>query len=221
MCIRDRFTPPSAAPGTTYYRVLVNAANSDCQQAVSSMVTAIINPDLLVTTQPNDIIECDAGAEVLVIQVSGGSGAVTYQWQFSPNGTDSWSDISGAEATTYQPLSASPGTFYYRALINAANDGCDQAVSNVASVDIEEDPSVFDSADDNEICEGGFTVLHNEVVGGTGINAYQWQQLITGVWVNIPGAVGADYTTDVLLACLLYTSPSPRDRTRSRMPSSA
>ena len=25
----------------------------------------------------------------------------------------------------------------------------------------------------------------------------------------------------VLLACLLYTSPSPRDRTRSRMPSSA
>ena len=25
----------------------------------------------------------------------------------------------------------------------------------------------------------------------------------------------------VILACLLYTSPSPRDRTRSRMPSSA
>ena len=26
---------------------------------------------------------------------------------------------------------------------------------------------------------------------------------------------------DMLKACLLYTSPSPRDRTRSRMPSSA
>ena len=26
---------------------------------------------------------------------------------------------------------------------------------------------------------------------------------------------------DVLKSCLLYTSPSPRDRTRSRMPSSA
>ena len=26
---------------------------------------------------------------------------------------------------------------------------------------------------------------------------------------------------DILIACLLYTSPSPRDRTRSRMPSSA
>ena len=27
--------------------------------------------------------------------------------------------------------------------------------------------------------------------------------------------------TDIVYACLLYTSPSPRDRTRSRMPSSA
>ena len=26
---------------------------------------------------------------------------------------------------------------------------------------------------------------------------------------------------DLILVCLLYTSPSPRDRTRSRMPSSA
>ena len=29
------------------------------------------------------------------------------------------------------------------------------------------------------------------------------------------------YTDIVLKSCLLYTSPSPRDRTRSRMPSSA
>ena len=32
---------------------------------------------------------------------------------------------------------------------------------------------------------------------------------------------GADARAGVLMACLLYTSPSPRDRTRSRMPSSA
>ena len=30
-----------------------------------------------------------------------------------------------------------------------------------------------------------------------------------------------DVLTGDYLACLLYTSPSPRDRTRSRMPSSA
>ena len=31
----------------------------------------------------------------------------------------------------------------------------------------------------------------------------------------------ADFTVLLIEACLLYTSPSPRDRTRSRMPSSA
>ena len=30
-----------------------------------------------------------------------------------------------------------------------------------------------------------------------------------------------EYKDELLLSCLLYTSPSPRDRTRSRMPSSA
>ena len=35
-------------------------------------------------------------------------------------------------------------------------------------------------------------------------------------------AVRGDYASaEQLLSCLLYTSPSPRDRTRSRMPSSA
>ena len=32
---------------------------------------------------------------------------------------------------------------------------------------------------------------------------------------------GANYTTGQSLICLLYTSPSPRDRQKSRMPSSA
>ena len=31
----------------------------------------------------------------------------------------------------------------------------------------------------------------------------------------------ATYNDDLAKSCLLYTSPSPRDRTRSRMPSSA
>ena len=35
--------------------------------------------------------------------------------------------------------------------------------------------------------------------------------------------IGADISDDLApyISCLLYTSPSPRDRTRSRMPSSA
>ena len=42
---------------------------------------------------------------------------------------------------------------------------------------------------------------------------------------NVWGKMGADTTTytveELVFACLLYTSPSPRDRQKSRMPSSA
>ena len=42
--------------------------------------------------------------------------------------------------------------------------------------------------------------------------------------IFLSGGLGAGKTTlcrGLLRGCLLYTSPSPRDRTRSRMPSSA
>ena len=46
-----------------------------------------------------------------------------------------------------------------------------------------------------------------------------------GEFVSILGPSGCGKSTLLRLAsnlaCLLYTSPSPRDRTRSRMPSSA
>src|SRR5665811_1630061 len=47
-----------------------------------------------------------------------------------------------------------------------------------------------------------------------GLNEGGWGSTIRSVRVN-------DWTTQWTYACLLYTSPSPRDRTRSRMPSSA
>ena len=39
--------------------------------------------------------------------------------------------------------------------------------------------------------------------------------------VIVPGLDGSIHQGDPWHTCLLYTSPSPRDRTRSRMPSSA
>ena len=38
---------------------------------------------------------------------------------------------------------------------------------------------------------------------------------------NLDVVAGVEVRTDLEWSCLLYTSPSPRDRTRSRMPSSA
>ena len=50
---------------------------------------------------------------------------------------------------------------------------------------------------------------------------------LSGVWGNHEGSmllwilILSGFGTALALTCLLYTSPSPRDRTRSRMPSSA
>src|SRR5437868_7138729 len=126
------YTPSSASAGTTYYRVLINAANNGCDQAVSSNGIAVIATDLLVTTQPSNVNECIGGTNTMTVVVSGGSGAITYQSQSSTDGTTGWADATGLGATTnvYTPSSATAGTTYYRVLINAANNGCDQAVSS-------------------------------------------------------------------------------------------
>jgi hypothetical protein len=75
------YAPSSATPGTTYYRVLVNAANSGCDQAVSNNAVAVITADLVITTQPTDVNECIGGTNTMTVTVTGGSGTITYQWQ--------------------------------------------------------------------------------------------------------------------------------------------
>jgi formamidopyrimidine-DNA glycosylase len=56
-----------------------------------------------------------------------------------------------------------------------------------------------------------------------GILAEHGRQQLKGVLrdQSVVAGIGNAYSDEILHACLLYTSPSPRDRTRSRMPSSA
>ena len=47
------------------------------------------------------------------------------------------------------------------------------------------------------------------------------KQLVTGVFIKKGVELNMDTRFGEDLGCLLYTSPSPRDRQKSRMPSSA
>lgn len=115
------YTPPSNLPGTTYYRVIVSSSGFGCGNTISNNATAVITPDMVVTTQPNNVVECVGGSQVMAVVVTGGSGSYNYQWQQSPNGTSGWTNATGAGSTTsiYTPVSTSPGTLYYRVLINS------------------------------------------------------------------------------------------------------
>ena len=61
-----------------------------------------------------------------------------------------------------------------------------------------------------------------ETCGGSGVSPMtRVRDLTDEEVVRIRDWIGNNYNVEGDLSCLLYTSPSPRDRTRSRMPSSA
>src|SRR4029078_1837762 len=194
----NTYTPSSAVAGTTYYRVLINAANNGCDQAVSNNGVAVITPDLLVTTQPSDVNECISGTNTMTVVVSGGSGAISYQWQSSADGTTGWTNATGIGATTntYTPSSVVAGTTYYRVLINAANNGGDQAVSNNGIATITPDLLVTTQPGDVNECIGGTNTMTVTVTGGSGTISYQWQSSADGItgWANATG-IGATTNT--------------------------
>ena len=188
----NTYTPSSAVPGTTYYRVLVNAANSGCDQVVSNTATAIISPDLLITTQPTNVTECVGGTSTMTVVVTGGSGTITYQWQASSDGINGWANASGtgSATATFTPPSLVAGTTYYRVLINASNNGCEQAVSNVAVAVISPNLVITSQPADIAECIGGVMTMSVSVTGGTGTIFYQWQSSPDGSsnWVNAVGS---------------------------------
>src|SRR4249920_3724393 len=204
------YTPQSAVAGTSYYRVLVNASNSDCQQAVSDTSRAIITPDLVVTSEPTNVNECIGGADQMTVVVSGGSGIISYQWQISSTGTDPWANATGTGATTsiYTPQSAVAGTSYYRVLVNASNSDCQQAVSDTSRAIITPDLVVTSEPTNVNECIGGADQMTVVVSGGSGIISYQWQISSTGTnpWANATGtgATTATYTPQSAVAGTSY-----------------
>ena len=102
-----------------------------------------------------------------------------------------------------------------KALIEKQLLGC---LTSVTSVVGQESDNLFD----------GITALSNKMAsaGDTPTSGPSWQLKGELVTVNLKAAE-TNYSCDYLAnsgeqpTCLLYTSPSPRDRTRSRMPSSA
>ena len=64
-----------------------------------------------------------------------------------------------------------------------------------------------------EVADGVMTITINRPQAKNAVNK--------DVAVGIAAALDALDADDNTHVCLLYTSPSPRDRTRSRMPSSA
>ena len=68
---------------------------------------------------------------------------------------------------------------------------------------------------------GGVSATANPIANSSGSVTNQAIQVLQGPYITNTYGGGIQCQGPTMNICLLYTSPSPRDRTRSRMPSSA
>ncbi|MEO5906086.1 MAG: hypothetical protein ABIQ11_05135, partial [Saprospiraceae bacterium] len=201
----NTYDVPTSVSGTFYYRALVTDLASGCNDPASNVVSVIIANDLSVSTQPSNVIECLGGAEQMTVIISGGSGTITYQWQFSPEGNDPWTNATGTGSTsaTFTPPSSALGSTYYRVLINATNSGCGQAVSGTAFAIIHPDLLITTQPTSIAECIGGTGTMTVVVTGGTGTVSYQWESSTNGTNWSLatgPGATTNTYTPSSTVA---------------------
>src|SRR5688572_26045697 len=188
---------------TTEYRVYLYSDVTGCDDIYSIEVEVIVEPDLLITAEPTNINECIGGTDQMIVTVTGGSGIISYQWQSSIDGNEPCGNATGAGALTnaFTPPSTAAGTTYYRALINASNNGCQQVVTTTATAIIS--PDILISAQPTPVneCIGGTDQMTVNITGGSGLIAYQWQSSADGnePWSN---ATGTGSTTNT------FTPPS-------------
>ncbi|MBX2870912.1 MAG: DUF11 domain-containing protein [Saprospiraceae bacterium] len=201
----DTYDAATSTAGTTYYRVVITAADGGCEANTSDEAIVNVAEDLVITAQPTSANLCIGGDALLSVTISGGSGDITYQWESSANGTD-WTAIGGATADTYNAPTTTAGTTYYRVVIDAANDGCESVTSDPAEVIVQEDIAITAQPTDDSICTGGTSSLSVAISGGAGTISYQWESSasVTGPFTAISGATNATYLTDVLTSTTYY-----------------
>ncbi len=126
---------------------------------------------------------------------SGGNGSYSYQWQFSNNGSSSWTNISGATATTYNPPAGLTADRWYRRRVSSCSE---TKYTNTVKVTV--NPLFIPgsiSGVQTIVYNGNPSALGNSAPasGGDGSHSYQWQYSNsgTGGWTNISGATTTSY----------------------------
>ena len=197
------FVAPTNVAGITFYKIVGSASGFGCSESKSGSTSVEVVTDPSIATQPEDITECVSGTRTLTVFATGGN-SLQYQWQQSTDNA-TWTDISLATATAYQPPSANLGKMFYRVQVTSANLGCDAINSAVASVNIVSKPIVNVTVAPPTICFGGTTTLNATINDPSASCTLQWQSKTgTGTWDDIPGQTGATFTTPALNGTTKY-----------------
>jgi hypothetical protein len=164
----------------------------------------LVQPPALITisSQPtNNTVNYGANATFGVTASITRGAVLTYQWQYNHYGQGSWSDISGANTSTYtvNSVTTSANNDAYRVVLtgtlsaNSVTSNTARLYVTPAVITINTQPS---SNSVNEGQTASFSVSASVTLNAT--LSYQWQRNDGSFWTNVSGATSNTYTTGSL-----------------------
>lgn len=151
-----------------------------------------------ITDQPQNISTYKTGIATLTVTASVQSGTLSYQWQISPDGGNTWTNISGATSNSYSADTSALGATYYRVIVtNTLGTETSSTTSNSSIVTVSEVSTPIFTTQPQSSSYGIGSVASPLTVTVTA-NAplsFQWSQSTNGsTWTNISGATSNSYT---------------------------
>lgn len=192
---------PSTGTGgvTAYYVTQFNSFN--CQSGpmpINVIVTGLIANNGITGDQSL----CAGGAVTPLgsaINPTGGDGSFAYQWSQSIDNGTTWTDITGATGSSYDPGTVTVTTSYIRTVTSGA---C-SSTSNTVTITVSPVLSNTAIGAAQTICAGTTPAILDgqAATGGNGSYTYQWETSPDcNVWTAIPGATGEDYQPAALMS---------------------
>ena len=195
----------NAAP---YYRVTAFTYGVGCDAVTSvaaylSFKSRAANSALTVVTQPMSIEECVGGTLPMTVATTGGTGAVTHNWQSSTDSVN-FTSVMGATLATFVPSSTAAGVKYYRCVVQS---GTATVTSSVAKATVKPDvaftlqpANVTLKYNTGNTFSDSSAFFKSFVTGATGAITYQWQCSADGLsWTSLSNSAAVlNATTTVL-----------------------
>lgn len=189
------YNPPAGLTTDRWYRRKVTSCGG--QVKYSNVIMIDVRPQLAAGGINGAQTICYNGNPSTLgttASASNGEGGYIYQWQISTNGSSSWTNISAATSTTYNPPGAMTASRWYRRRVIS----CGQTkYTNTVKVTVRGALTAGSTSGTQNICYGGNPNQISSI--GSGANgdtySYQWQvSTNNSSWSNVSGATSTNYT---------------------------
>ncbi len=203
------YQPPLLTVSTYYRRVTIATSGVACEAATSSILITVNNTVTAGSIGSNQTICYNTAPALLTSGVAGtGTGAITYRWESSANGSTGWAAISGATEATYQPGTLTATIYYRRITLATSGTVCESSPTSSVQITVNNAVTAGSIGSNQTICYNTAPALLTSGVAGTGAGAiaYRWESSLNGStgWATIPGATGDVYQPGALTATTYY-----------------